>query len=119
MLTISGGIHRFMFKQLLVLLTVLTTAAWAQQAPAPTSKPDVTFTKNTEVVLVPVVVTGKKNEHVFGLKKDDFALLEDGKRRDIASFDVVHTEPRVQRRYAAAGEIITNAVEAAATQGRL
>jgi VWFA-related protein len=41
----------------------------------------------SELVLVNVVVRDKKGNLVTGLKKDDFTLLEDGKRQSISTFD--------------------------------
>jgi VWFA-related protein len=53
------------------------------KAQAPTARLRVT----TEIVLVNVVVRDKKGNPVTGLKKEDFTVLEDGKKQDISSFD--------------------------------
>src|SRR5216683_4609852 len=55
----------------------------AQQPQQPQFRVHVT----SELVLVNVVVRDKKGNLVRDLKKDDFTLLEDGKRQSISSFD--------------------------------
>ena len=62
----------------------------AQQAPqppppAPASRGQIRVT--TELVLVNVVARDKKGNLVRDLKKEDFTLLEDGKKQDISTFD--------------------------------
>jgi Ca-activated chloride channel family protein len=44
---------------------------------------------DTSLVLVPVTVTDDKGRFVPGLKREDFRLLDDGKVREIAHFDMV------------------------------
>ena len=52
---------------------------------APTSDvPTVTIRANTRLVLVDVVVTDKKGQPVTGLKAEDFAIEENGKKQRIA-----------------------------------
>src|SRR5205823_12374920 len=78
-------------KNLAAILTsglLLQTAAplVAQQAPqTPTSQGRIRVT--TELVLVNVVARDKKGNLVRDLKKEDFTLLEDGKKQEISSFD--------------------------------
>jgi len=61
-------------------------AALAQQAPAPPqSVPAIRAT--TELVLVNVVARDKKGNLVRDLKQQDFTVLEDGQKQQIASFD--------------------------------
>ena len=50
------------------------------------------FRVTSELVLVNVVVRDKKGAPVRGLKKEDFTLLEDGKRQDISTFDVENVD---------------------------
>jgi len=57
----------------------------AQQAPPPQSTGRIRVT--TELVLVNVVARDKKGNLVRDLKKEDFTLLEDGKKQEISSFD--------------------------------
>src|SRR5262249_30752498 len=53
--------------------------------PAPQSQGQIRVT--TELVLVNVVARDKKGNLVRDLKKEDFTLLEDGKKQDISTFD--------------------------------
>lgn len=41
-----------------------------------------------DLVVVPVTVKGSGDKLITGLKKEDFIMLEDGKRQDISSFSV-------------------------------
>lgn len=63
----------------------------AQNAPQPQSPPaqqaQYRVHVTSELVLVNVVVRDKKGNLVRDLKKDDFTLLEDGKRQTISTFD--------------------------------
>ncbi len=95
-------------KCLLLLLTLFAgSQAYAQWAtfPDPTAPAhgdipehshseqangrNITFSSHAEYVLVPVIVQDKQQHHVTGLTKDDFTLLENGKRRPIASVEEV------------------------------
>lgn len=51
------------------------------------------FKARTEVVAVPVVIRDKKGNTVKGLGKDVFQLEENGKKREIASFEEVQLAP--------------------------
>src|SRR5438067_13281000 len=53
------------------------------QAPAAPGRIRVT----TELVLVNVVARDKKGNLIRDLKKEDFTLLEDGKKQEISAFD--------------------------------
>jgi VWFA-related protein len=59
------------------------------QSPAAqeTETPAATLKINVRTVLVDVVVTGKNNEAVSGLKKEDFQVFEDGKPQEITFFE--------------------------------
>ena len=56
-----------------------------QSPPAPASQSRIRVI--TELVLVNVVARDKKGNLVRDLKKEDFTLLEDGKKQDISTFD--------------------------------
>jgi VWFA-related protein len=58
----------------------------AQQAPQMPSAPS-RISVTTELVLVNVVARDKKGNLIRDLKKEDFTLLEDGKRQVITTFD--------------------------------
>lgn len=51
------------------------------------SEPKVEFRSQTVLIQVPVVVTDKQGEHIHGLTKEDFTLLENGKEVKIANFE--------------------------------
>jgi VWFA-related protein len=61
----------------------------AQNPPqaSPAQQPQYRVHVTSELVLVNVVVRDKKGNLVRDLKKDDFTLLEDGKRQAISTFD--------------------------------
>src|SRR5437868_8411882 len=104
----------------LIFVTMALALASAQTAPAQKAQGGElpTFQTKAELVLVPVVVTDKKGEHIHGLTKDDFAIIEDDRNRVITVFDPVHTEPRVMKLTSAQG-VFTNTVESTATQARV
>jgi VWFA-related protein len=56
----------------------------AQQAA--TDEPSLTIRTNTRLVVVDVVVTDKKGQPVTGLKAEDFALEENGKKQKVSLF---------------------------------
>jgi len=58
---------------------------FAQQSSAPQSTPAIHAT--TELVLVNVVARDKKGNLIRDLKQQDFTVLEDGKKQQVASFD--------------------------------
>lgn len=60
----------------------------AQSPQQPDSEtPAATLKLNVRTVLVDVVVTGKDNRAIPGLKKEDFQVLEDGKPQSISFFE--------------------------------
>src|SRR6202022_4371385 len=71
------------------LLLNVSLSVFAQNAPqTPQSQqPQYRVRVTSELVLVNVVVRDKKGNLVRDLKKDDFTLLEDGKRQAISTFD--------------------------------
>src|ERR1700741_3919787 len=73
------------------LLAMNTFSARAQdssQSPqTPTQQPQYRVRVTSELVLVNVVVRDKKGDLVRDLKKEDFTLLEDGKKQAISAFD--------------------------------
>ncbi len=77
---------------------VPTTSLRAQTAQTGTA----TISSSTELVLIPAVVNDKSHSHVPGLKKEDFALKQDGKTQPIAVFEEVKTD--AARRLRSAGE---------------
>src|SRR5262252_431774 len=72
---------------LLLQPAIPLSAQQAQQSPAPAPQSQGRIRVTTELVLVNVVVRDKKGNLVHDLKKEDFTLLEDGKKQDISTFD--------------------------------
>src|SRR6202045_1904516 len=72
----------------MILLLNIPLSVSAQNAPqTPQSQqPQYRVRVTSELVLVNVVVRDKKGNLVRDLKKDDFTLLEDGKRQAISTF---------------------------------
>jgi VWFA-related protein len=75
-----------------VLLANVSQSVLAQNAPQTQQaqqpqQPQYSVHVTSELVLVNVVVRDKKGNLVRDLKKEDFTLLEDGKRQAISSFD--------------------------------
>src|SRR3954470_7835452 len=74
--------------RLLTIAALASSFAIAQTKPAEQPEQSSTFKANTELVLIPVVVS-KGNEPVRDLKKENFTVEEDGKSRAITLFEVV------------------------------
>ena len=69
-------------------LLALNASAQAPQAPQPPAQqPQYRVHVTSELVLVNVVARDKKGNLVRDLKKEDFTLLEDGRRQTISTFD--------------------------------
>lgn len=78
----------------IIAATLLALNTFAQTPPPPPAQqqtaaqqPQYRVRVTSELVLVNVVVRDKKGNLVRDLKKDDFTLLEDGKRQAISTFD--------------------------------
>ena len=57
------------------------------QNPAPPAQNNSRIRVTTELVLVNVIARDKKGNLIKDLKREDFTVLEDGKKQDISSFD--------------------------------
>src|ERR1700684_3954064 len=53
---------------------------------------EVKFTARTELVLIPTLVTDKSGNHISGLKKEDFTVLENGSEQKIATFEEITSD---------------------------
>jgi VWFA-related protein len=53
---------------------------------------EVKFTARTELVLIPTLVTDKSGNHISGLKKEDFRVLENGAEQKIATFEEITSD---------------------------
>jgi len=80
---IKKNLAAFLMAGLLFETAPSLTAQQAPQMPAAPSRISVT----TELVLVNVVARDKKGNLIRDLKKEDFTLLEDGKKQEISTFD--------------------------------
>lgn len=79
-----------MRKSAIVILLLLCSAAYGQQAPAQkqsTSESDTTLKVDVKLVNVYVTVTDAHGAPVAGLKKENFAVQEDGREQKISVFD--------------------------------
>jgi VWFA-related protein len=54
---------------------------------------EVKFTARSELVLIPTLVTDKSGNHIAGLKKEDFTVLESGSEQKIATFEEITSDP--------------------------
>src|SRR5215469_1088626 len=80
---------------LLLQPAIPLSAQQAPQSPAPASANQGPIRVTTELVLVNVVVRDKKGNLVRDLKKEDFTLLEDGKKQEISTFDFENVDQPV------------------------
>jgi VWFA-related protein len=53
---------------------------------------EIKFTARAELVLVPTLVTDKAGNHITGLKKEDFTVLENGAEQKIATFEEITSD---------------------------
>src|SRR5260370_27487328 len=91
-----------------LLLLNVSLSVFAQDAPqsqpsqaSQQTQPQYRVRVTSELVLVNVVVRDKKGNLITDLKKDDFTLLEDGKRQAISTFDFENVD---ELKTAGAGE---------------
>ncbi len=65
----------------------------------------------TGLVLIPAVVTDTNRNRVSDMKKEDFVVLENGKRQEIALFDHITTKAEVMKPTAVPAGVFTNTVQ--------
>src|SRR5205823_6560840 len=89
MRSIQRNLAALVMAALLLQVAASLSAQQAPQppalAPAPANQGRIRVT--TELVLVNVVARDKKGNLIRDLKKEDFTLLEDGKKQEISAFD--------------------------------
>src|ERR1700732_1405351 len=56
------------------------------------SDAEVKFAPRLELVLIPTLVTDKSGNHISGLKKEDFRVLENGAEQKIATFEEITSD---------------------------
>lgn len=88
---------RIRWKASLLLLALLIMPALTfPQGPGSESQGKVPAIKvHTQLVLIPAEVTDSKGNRVTDMKKEDFAVFENGKRQEIALFDHITTKAEV------------------------
>jgi len=107
---LAHRISRAMFP-VLSCLVVIAPQLLGQNKPAE-SAPQVPAIKvRTEMVLIPAEVTDAKGNRVTDLKKEDFAVFENGKRQEIALFEHVTTKGEVMKPAAVPEGVFTNTIE--------
>ncbi len=75
----------------LLLAVALSTMTVAKEKE---NKPEISFTSRAEMVLVPVLVTDRKGNHIKGLKNEDFTILENGSEQKVVTFEEITSDPR-------------------------
>jgi VWFA-related protein len=105
-----GRIVGAMFAFLLFVLAS-TTRSFGQTKPAEGTPQVPTIKVRTKLVLIPAVVVDTKGNRVTDLKKEEFVVLEDGKRQEIELFDHVTTKAEVMKPADVPAGVFTNAVK--------
>jgi VWFA-related protein len=103
---ITGG----MFPILLLVL-VGTAQSFGQSKPGEGAPQVPTIKVHTKLVLIPAVVADAKGNRVTDLKKEEFVVLEDGKRQEIELFDHVTTKAEVMKPAEVPAGVFTNALK--------
>jgi VWFA-related protein len=78
----------------LVALATLSLMFVSAKAKDKQDHPEAKFTARTELVLIPTLVTDKSGNHITGLKKEDFTVLEDGAEQNLATFEEMTSNPQ-------------------------
>jgi VWFA-related protein len=79
---------------------------------------DVKFTAQSELVLVPTLVTDKSGNHVKGLTKEDFRVTENGVEQKLATFEEITSDPHRLSRAASPNEF-SNALTGSSSASRV
>ncbi|MGH9703983.1 MAG: VWA domain-containing protein, partial [Candidatus Acidiferrales bacterium] len=82
-----------LFSLAFLLFSAPHRAAAQNPAPAAPQKP-AKLASRSNAVLVPVVVTDKRGNHIRGLTRDEFEIREDGKPQTIQSFEEITANPK-------------------------
>jgi VWFA-related protein len=96
---------------ILLIAFVGTTQTFGQTKPGEGAAQVPAIKVKTGLVLIPAVVTDAKGNRVSGLKKEDFVVLENGKRQEIAMFDHVTTKAEVMETADVPAGVFTNVVK--------
>jgi VWFA-related protein len=80
--------------------------------------PDSKFVAHSELVLIPTIVTDRSGNHIGRLKQEDFAVLENGSARKIATFEEIVSVPHLISRPATPNEF-SNSLTGGPSVGRI
>jgi VWFA-related protein len=83
------------FSRNVTIIAALAFSLYVFAIPKDKDKEDnseVKFTARTELVLIPTLVTDKSGNHISGLKKEDFTVLENGAEQKIATFEEITSD---------------------------
>lgn len=75
------------------IFTALAGSVYLTAKPNDKENSEVKFSARTELVLIPTLVTDKSGNHITGLKKEDFTVLENGAEQKIATFEEITSDP--------------------------
>jgi len=75
------------------IVTALAGSVYLTAKPNDKENSEVKFSARTELVLIPTLVTDKSGNHITGLKKEDFTVLENGAEQKIATFEEITSDP--------------------------
>jgi VWFA-related protein len=103
-------IHALRLVPFLVLLA-LPARSFPQNKSSDTAAQSPAIKVRTELVMIPTGVTDAKGNRVTDMKKEDFAVFENGKRQEIALFEHVTTKAEVAEPAAVPEGVFTNRVE--------
>jgi VWFA-related protein len=105
-----GGIPRAIFP-LLSFLIAIAPQTFGQNKPEDARPQAPAIKVRTGLVLIPAVVTDAKGNRVLDMKKEDFVVLEDGKRQEIQLFERMETKAEVAKPTATPEGVFTNTTE--------
>ena len=95
----------------LLFLGVSAAQIFGQNKPGEGAPQTPAIKVRTELVLIPAEVTDARGNRVTDLKKEDFAVFENGKRQEIALFEHVTTKGEVMKPATVPEGVFTNTVE--------
>jgi VWFA-related protein len=104
------GRSKFQILTLPFLVLLLAGVTAAQTKPDESSKAAAPIKVRSELVLIPTEVTDSKGNRVTDLRKEDFAVSENGKRQEIAVFEHKTTKTGMMKQAAVPEGVFTNMV---------
>ena len=76
----------------ITIIAVLACSSLVVAKPKDKEEAGVKFSTRTALVLIPTLVTDKSGNHILGLKKEDFTVLENGGEQKIATFEEITSD---------------------------